>query len=124
MSEPTAVAEAFSRHRFADVATSLADDVIWVLVGGYEVRGRDAVVDLCEQSARELADVTTTWESFRVIDAGATVVVESWATYASAGGEVSRVASCDVYDFVNRRVQRITSFTVEVSPGPELSSDQ
>ena len=118
MHEPAVLAEAFSRHRFADVVDALDDDVTWTLVGGDVVRGRDAVLQLCEQSARELTDVTTTWDSFRVIDAGATIVVESWATYAGADDDVSRVASCDIYDFVDGRIGSITSFTVEVGPTP------
>lgn len=118
MQEPTLLAEAFSRHRFGEVVAALDDDVTWTLVGGEVVQGRSAVVQLCERSARELSDVTTTWDSFRVVDAGATVVVESWATYTATDGDVSRVASCDIYDFFDGRIGSITSFTVEVRTTP------
>ena len=114
MPERATLAGAFSRHAFRDVEPSLADDVRWTLVGGEVVVGKAAVMALCEQTARDLTDVTTTWESFRVLDAGASVVVESWATYAAREGDASRVASCDLYDFDDDLIVGITSFTVEV----------
>ena len=114
MKDPTNVVTAFSRHRFREAVDAFAQDVSWTLVGGEIVRGKSAVVALCEQSQRDLEGVTTTWDAFRVADAGSTVVVESWATYVTANGDRSRVASCDLYDFHDGLLTGITSFTVEV----------
>ncbi len=42
------IAEAFSRHRFADAYPHLAPDVRWIAHGSAETVGRDAVVAVCE----------------------------------------------------------------------------
>jgi len=42
--------------------------------------------------------------------------VDSVARYVSADGSLSRVASCDIYDFVEDRVVRIRSYNVELAP--------
>ena len=113
MPDRATVAAAFSRHQFREVEDRLADDVTWTLVGTEVLRGKLAVMQRCAETESELNGVATTWESFRVADARATVVVESWATYAVGEGEPSRVASCDLYDFRDGRIVAITSFTVE-----------
>ncbi len=43
-----------------------------------------------------------------------TVVVDSLADYIDANQAVITVASCDLYQFKNRQVSEITSYTVEV----------
>jgi len=109
----TQVAEAFCRHRFAETYASLGDDVEWRLVGGSAIRGKAEVMAACEQSAVELAGVTTSFSRFRVIAATDCAIVESEAEY-QASADTSRVASCDIFDFVGDRVMAITSFTVEL----------
>jgi len=107
------VAEAFCRHQFAETYASLDDDVEWRLVGGSPVRGKAAVMATCEESAAELAGVSTSFRRFRVMEAADCVIVESEADY-QASADTSRVASCDIFDFVGDRVSAITSFTVEL----------
>jgi len=109
----TQVAEAFCRHRFAETYESLDDDVEWRLVGGSPIRGKAAVMAACEESAAELAGVSTSFSRFRVIEAADCAIVESEAEY-QASADTSRVASCDIFDFVGDRVMAITSFTVEL----------
>lgn len=42
------------------------------------------------------------------------MVVDSLARYTEANGDVSIVASCDVYDFVDGRISEIVSYTAEL----------
>lgn len=109
----TQVAEAFCRHRFAETYASLGDDVEWRLVGASPIRGKTAVIAACDESAAELANLSTSFARFRVIEAADCAIVESEAEY-QAGEETSRVASCDIFDFGGDRVTTITSFTVEL----------
>jgi hypothetical protein len=111
---PEQIAEAFSRHRFAETYPFLAADVRWNNVDGPQLAGRDAVIATCADSAAWLAGVTTTFSRFRVIAGAGTVVVDSEATYDD-GQSVSRVASCDLYDVADGLVTAITSYTVELS---------
>ncbi len=109
------VAEAFSGHRFEDAVPRLDDDIAWELVGGDNVHGKSAVVRICESLAEDLKDVDTDFEQFRVITAGESVIVDSVARYAGADGSLSRVASCDIYDFAEGRVAKIRSYNVELA---------
>jgi hypothetical protein len=92
----------------------MADDIRWDLVGDRPIVGRDAVIGLCTESAAHLAGVTTTFRTFRVIEAPDTVVTESTAEYAGADGDLSVVASCDLYRFDGDTLVEITSYTVEL----------
>ncbi|WP_181780182.1 nuclear transport factor 2 family protein [Pseudonocardia pini] len=120
MSDPTGtddarqIAEAFSRHDFAIAYPRLADDIRWTAHGGPTTVGRDAVVAVCEQTLADLADTTTTFTSWHVIDAGDDVVVDVIARYDGPAGTFT-VASCDLYRFTDGTLSAITSYTAEVS---------
>lgn len=53
-----AIAESFSRHRFAETFPHLADDVRWVAVGQVTMQGRQAVIDACEAATAATADLS------------------------------------------------------------------
>lgn len=111
---PEEVAQAFSSHRFEVALPHLADDIVWSVVGDEPVLGRDAVEKLCRRSAKDLVEVTTEFQRFRTVVGGDSVVVDSLARYTEAGGDVSAVACCDIYDFVDGRVTEIVSYTIEI----------
>ena len=109
------IARAFSGHRFDLALPHLADDVIWTLVGGDTLIGRKAVKKAIERTAADLASVTTEFQRFRTVVGEESVVVDSLARYTDAAGDVSIVASCDIYDFDDAgRITEIVSYTVEL----------
>lgn len=108
------IARAFSSHRFDQALPHLADDVVWTLVGDKPLIGRKAVKKACERTAADLAGVTTEFQRFRTVVGDESVVVESLGRYTGADGDVSIVASCDVYDFDDERITEIVSYTVEL----------
>ena len=109
------IARAFSSHRFEVALPHLADDVVWTLVGFDPLIGRKAVKKACERTAKDLAGVTTEFQRFRTVVGEDSVVVDSLARYTDAGGDVSIVASCDIYDFDGAgRITEIVSYTVEL----------
>ncbi|TFD87078.1 nuclear transport factor 2 family protein [Cryobacterium lactosi] len=111
---PEEIAQAFSSHRFEVALPYLADDIVWSVVGDEPVLGRDTVEKLCRRSAEDLVQVTTEFQRFRTVVGGDSVVVDSLARYTEAGGDVSVVASCDIFDFVDGRVTEIVSYTIEI----------
>ena len=110
------IAEAFSSHHFAETYGSLAPDVRWVAIGDGITEGRDAVVEVCEGTLRALVDTTTEFLRFVVADGGDTIAVDAVGRYVDATGAATAVASCDIFEFRNGQVRRITSYTVEVDP--------
>ena len=110
----TQVARAFSTHDFEAVIERMSVTLTWDLVGGRTYTGKEEVVAACRESADYLSDITSTFESVRIVDGGSTVVVDTRASYTEDDGSVSRVASCDIYDFEGELLTKITSYTVEL----------
>jgi limonene-1,2-epoxide hydrolase len=108
------LALAFSTHKFDPVFERLAQGVTWDLIGGRTHTGKDAVVAVCRESADYLSDISTTFDSVRTIATDTSVVVDSRASYTEDDGSISRVASCDIYDFEGELLTAITSYTVEL----------
>jgi limonene-1,2-epoxide hydrolase len=110
----TEIATNFSQHRFADTYPSMLDDIEWTQVGGPHVRGKDDVIGVCEESAKYLVGVWTTFHQFKVIEGNDSVVIDTRADYEDDKAGPSKVASCDIYDFVDGSLAAITSYTVEI----------
>jgi hypothetical protein len=113
------IAEAFSRHRFEETYASMNDDIEWLQVGETQIHGKVNVVRACEESAKYLASVRTTFTAFKVIAGQDCVVVDSRAEYEDGEHGSARVASCDIYDFVDGSLVEITSYAVELEPSSE-----
>lgn len=113
----TEIASSFSSHRFEEAYPFMLDDVEWTQVGGKHARGKDEVVGVCEESARYLAQVRTTFHQFKVIEADGCVAIDARAEYVDNQDGSSRVASCDIYDFTDGGLAAITSYAVELGTG-------
>ena len=109
-----AIAESFSRHRFAETFPHLADDVRWVAVGQATMQGKAAVVDACEAATAEMADLTVEFTRFVSIVGQDAAAVDVVARYVGADGQVSVVSSCDIYEFADGKLVAITSYAVEL----------
>jgi hypothetical protein len=107
-----AVAEAFSSHRFADAYDHLAPAVRWVVRGEETAEGKDDVISVCEQSLTELTNVTTEFTRF-VVAADDTAAIDVTGRYTGPDGTTSVVSSCDIFEFHEGLVARITSYAVE-----------
>jgi len=111
------IAEAFCSHKFTETYPYMADDLKWIIVGGEDLIGREAVIARCEQSAKFLESVTTTITQLKIIHADTTVVVEGAAQFLDHENKVSSVASCDIFKFSHGRLVEITSYNVELTAG-------
>lgn len=113
--EPEQIAETFCRHRFAETYPYMAGDIQWNIVGGEELMGREAVIDRCEESAKYLETVSTTFLNLKIHRAEMIVVVEGTAQYQDRENEISSIASCDVFQFLDGRLVAITSYAIELN---------
>ncbi|WP_310395603.1 nuclear transport factor 2 family protein [Hymenobacter sp.] len=111
---PQQLAEAFSRHEFETTRPYLADAIRWNMVGSEVISGKENVVNTCQQSVRYLADVQVNFMKCRVIAGDQHVVVESLAEYTDPQQQLSKVASCDIYEFADGKIVEITSYAVEI----------
>lgn len=109
------VARAFSGHRFEETFDHLAPDMKWILVGQGRVEGAAAVVEACQASAAEMAQVETTWLRFVTAGSGDSVAVDAIGRYDGPDG-LSVVSSCDIFEFDHGKVTTITSYAVDVDP--------
>jgi ketosteroid isomerase-like protein len=108
-----AVAEAFSGHRFAEAYDHLAPAVRWVVRGEEITEGKDDVIAACEQTLTELTNVTTEFTRFVVAADDDTAAVDATGRYTGPDGTASVVSSCDIFEFHESLVVRITSYAVE-----------
>ena len=112
-----AVAEAFSGHRFADAYPFLAADVVWHVMGGETRRGSDAVTAVCEETLSQLTGTTTEFTRFVTVSEADRAAVDTVARYTGPDGDISVVASCDVYEFRDGALTTITSYYAELPDG-------
>jgi hypothetical protein len=109
------IAEAFSTHQFATAYPYLSDQIEWNMIGGEVIRGKEAVIETCDQSSMYLSTVKTTFNKFKTFVGENSVVIDSLAAYIDEKNNKSVVASCDIYEFQNGMLQAITSYTVEIA---------
>ena len=117
------VATAFSSHRFRDTYDHLAPDVIWIAVGGSTTHGKEGVVTTCEDTLAELADTTTEFTRILSVADDTTAAVDVVGRYTAPDGGISTVASCDIYEFRDHQISRITSYTVELDNASEQPTE-
>jgi hypothetical protein len=110
------IAEAFSGHRFAETYDHLAVNGRWVLPGQALIEGRSAVVEACNSSAAEMAQLASAEFGRFVSVAGDRVAaVDAVGRYVSQDGSVSVVSSADIYEFDGDGLATtITSYAVEL----------
>ncbi len=110
------IAEAFSGHRFAETYAQLADEVRWVMPGQSAVEGKPAVIEACNASAAEMADLASVeFTRFVSVADDRAAAIDAVGRHVSPDGSVSVVSSADIYEFdVDGRVATITSYAVEL----------
>ena len=113
------IAESFSRHDFGAAYGYLAGGVVWNLIGGKQLVGRDSVITECENSASYLATVETRFVKFRALSGEDWVVIDSTAVYESPEEARSTVASCDIFRFSAGMIVEITSYNIAISQPPQ-----
>ena len=116
------IAEAFSSHRFDEALPFVADDAQWTLVGETDLKGVAAIADACRSTNTDLADSATSFTRFDVAADGDLVAIDAIGVYTDKVGDTSSVSSCDLYTFREGRIVGIRSYTVEVTPNPELAT--
>jgi len=111
---PGDIAIAFSNGLFKNVYPHLTDDVEWTVIGERYLKGRQAVIDHCEQVAAYFNSVETVFKITNVIVDKHRVAINGTAEFIKAKQRLSFVHACDVYEFNNNlQLERITSYCIQ-----------
>ena len=108
------IAEAFCSHRFSATYPYMADEIRWNIIGREELIGREAVIASCDKSTNFLETVSTTMLKLKIYRAETRVIVEGAAQFRDQENQTSSVASCDVFQFSDKRLVEITSYVIEL----------
>jgi hypothetical protein len=109
----TSLAEAFSVGEFEQVLDYLEENMVWIILGETEIRGKQAVINHCQQVKAYFNSVTTNFEIQNTISDYNKVVVMGTAEFIRDNQVVSTVSACDVYEFnCNHKIVRITSYCI------------
>ena len=107
------VAEAFSNGRFELTYPYLSSEVEWQIVVESNFKGKESVVQNCEQTAAYFRSVTTHFNTSDIIVDSNKVVVCGTAEFLRDGERLSLISACDVYEFSgDDMLIRISSYCI------------
>ena len=109
------IAKAFCSHRFSETYPYMADEIKWNIVGQEELVGREAVLAQCKKGLKFLETVSSTITKLVTISAETCVVVEGGAQFQDKDNQTSSVASCDVLQFSEGQLVKITSYVIDLN---------
>jgi hypothetical protein len=77
-------------------------------------KGKQAIIDNCEQVSSYFKSVTTDFKTLNIIAEGNKVVINGTAEFLRNNQRVSFITACDVYEFDdNNQIQNITSYCIQ-----------
>lgn len=108
------IAEAFSNGKFEVAYPYLADNIEWTVVGENVFKGKNAVIQNCEQTANYFKSVTTNFKTINVIEETNRIAINGTAEFIRENKRVAFISACDVYEFNgNNELQKITSYCIQ-----------
>lgn len=110
----TEIAKAFSNGEFEKTYNFIADNSEWTVVEENTFKGKQAIIENCNQVGSYFKSVTTDFKTHNIIADGNKVVINGTAEFLRDNKRVSFVSACDVYEFNdNNQIQSITSYCIQ-----------
>jgi len=110
----TEIAKAFSNGEFEKTNNFILDTAVWTIVEEDTFKGKQAIIENCEQVSSYFKSVTTDFKTLNIIAEGNKVVINGTAEFLRDNKRVSFVSACDVYEFdENNQIQNITSYCIQ-----------
>ncbi|MFA5556577.1 MAG: hypothetical protein WDA29_05675 [Flavobacteriaceae bacterium] len=108
------IAEAFSVGEFEHVFDELDENIVWIILGEAEFKGKKDVVNHCEQVKNYFNSITTNFEIQDTISDYNKIVVMGTAQFIRDSELISSVSACDIYEFNNQhKIIKITSYCIK-----------
>jgi len=107
------IAQAFSHGEFEKTYEFISDNAEWTVVEENYFKGKQAIVDNCEQVGNYFKSVTTNFKTLNIIAQDNNVVIEGTGEFLKDNNRISFVSACDVYEFSdNNLIKKITSYCI------------
>ena len=106
------ISEAFSNGNFKFTYDHLADDILWNIVGDKILKGKAAVVEFCNKTAAYFSEVTTRFSMNNMIADNNCIAIDGTAHFINKENKSTHVSSCDLYRFINGKLEEITSYCI------------
>jgi len=108
------IAKSFSIGEFDMTFNFIAENAEWIVVEESIFKGKQAIIENCNQVGSYFKSVTTDFKTHNIIADGNKVVINGTAEFLRDNKRVSFVSACDVYEFNdNSQIQRITSYCIQ-----------
>lgn len=107
------IAEAFSGGNFELTYPYLSENIEWNVIGDFNLKGKQNVIEKCEETAGYFKSVTTNFKMLNIIEDKNRVVINGTAEFTKNGKLAAFVSACDVYEFNDEnKLQNITSYCI------------
>lgn len=101
----------FSEGNFPFCYEHFDIDIEWNLVGNNVTTGKDNIISHCEKMMVEMAN--STLKNTNIVGENDNFAIEGICHYIGADNRPAEVAYCDVFQFNNEKIARITSYCIE-----------
>ncbi len=110
----TEIAKAFSIGEFEKTFNYISNNAIWTVIEENTYKGRQAILDNCEQVGNYFKSVKTDFKTLNIIADKNKVVINGTAEFLRDNKRVSFVSACDIYEFNDRdELECITSYCIQ-----------
>lgn len=107
------LANAFSDGKFAETYEHLHENILWNVVGENEFKGKQVVINRCEEVAAYFESVTTNFITHHVISEGNIVVIKGIGEFLRDGIRISLISASEWYEFNDDdQIIRIYSYCI------------
>jgi ketosteroid isomerase-like protein len=108
------IAKAFSNGEFEKTYEFIAENAEWIVVEENHFKGKQSILQNCEQVGAYFKSVTTLFITHNIIVDGNNVVINGTAEFFRENKRVSLISACDVYEFNDKnQIQKITSYCIQ-----------
>ncbi|WP_308993449.1 nuclear transport factor 2 family protein [Mariniflexile litorale] len=108
------IAKAFSNGEFEKTYKFISDTAEWTVIEEDSFKGRQAIIENCEQVGKYFKSVTTDFKIQNIIESRNKVIISGTAEFLRDNKRVSFVSACDIYEFDdNNQIRSITSYCIQ-----------
>jgi ketosteroid isomerase-like protein len=106
----TELSQQFSEGNFASCYDYFTNDIQWRIVGDKMLEGKEDVMKFCENMLKESEN--TTFKNSNMVVENNSIVIEGNCKFMNEDNTEGEVNYCDVYQFEDDKISKITSYCI------------